>query len=179
LTANYNPCEQDASKVQTSIFAVYSDVSFLYMIGKICCQAGHNLKLGLQALNDYYLFMWHYSEGQYNLRENESPLDRLRNPLSTAVDHCTPGTRIKECVKALLCIGQTYMQLSEVHLAQRYFLKILEDRETLCKDFDCAKQVLLAEEAYCDTVRRLRHLPGQQKDDDLVAEKTKIIEDHF
>jgi hypothetical protein len=88
------------------------------MIGKICCQAGHNLKLGLQALNDYYLFMWHYSESQYNLRENESlSLQRLRNPLNTSVDPCTPTTRIKECVKALLCIGQIYAQLNEVHLA--------------------------------------------------------------
>lgn len=80
------------------------------MIGKICCQAGHNLKLGLQALNDYYLFMWHYSESQYNLRENESlSLKQIRNPLNHSGEPCTPITRIKECIKALLCIGQIYM----------------------------------------------------------------------
>ena len=44
-----------------TIFAVSSDVYFLYMIGKMCARSGHNLTEGLQALNDYYLFMWHYS----------------------------------------------------------------------------------------------------------------------
>lgn len=99
-----------AEEQQTSIFAVNSDVGFLYMIGKICCKAGHNLKLGLQALNDYYLFMWHYNESQHSLRENESvSLQRLRNPLNISVDQCAPTTRIKECVKTLLCIGQIYV----------------------------------------------------------------------
>ena len=78
------------------------------MIGKICCQAGHNLKLGLEALNDYYLFMWHYSQSQQSMRENQSDVtsQRLRNPLkAAAVDINSQSTRIKECVKALLCIG--------------------------------------------------------------------------
>ena len=46
---------------ESSIFAVNSDVYFLYMIGKMCAESGHNLTQGLQALNDYYLLMWHYS----------------------------------------------------------------------------------------------------------------------
>ena len=41
-----------------------SDVYFLYMIGKMCARSGHNLTEGLQALNDYYLFMWHYAGAQ-------------------------------------------------------------------------------------------------------------------
>lgn len=39
--------EDDPARAQTSIFAVNSDVSFLYMIGKMCQESGHNLKLGL------------------------------------------------------------------------------------------------------------------------------------
>jgi hypothetical protein len=31
----------------TTIFAVNSDVKFLYMIGKMCCESGHNLTQGL------------------------------------------------------------------------------------------------------------------------------------
>jgi hypothetical protein len=46
------------------IFAVNSDVHFLYMIGKICCRYNENLFQGLLALNDYYLFNWHYGKNE-------------------------------------------------------------------------------------------------------------------
>jgi len=60
-----------------SIFAVNSDVYFLYMIGKMCSESGHNLTQGLQALNDYYLLMWHYSgtHSSTTTLEKQSALD--------------------------------------------------------------------------------------------------------
>lgn len=43
LTGNPQTNDDELGRTQTSIFAVNSDVSFLYMIGKMCQESGHNL----------------------------------------------------------------------------------------------------------------------------------------
>ena len=49
-------------------------------------------------------------------------------------------------MKTLICIGRIYEHLSEPLVAQTFYLKILEDRESLCKYFGCKDEVLQAEE---------------------------------
>lgn len=107
LTEEPREPEYDPLRAQTSIFAVNSDVSFLYMIGRMCQDSGHNLKLGLQALNDYYLFMWHHSETITKIQNASkgSGSNQMKNPLSNSDDIFSHSNRTKECVKALLCIG--------------------------------------------------------------------------
>ena len=72
---NYNTkrdSNQDSIKLNSEnlqaqngfIFAVNSDVQFLYKIGKICCKYNENLFQGLLALNDYYLFNWHFGKNE-------------------------------------------------------------------------------------------------------------------
>ena len=101
--------ELDENLIQSStIFAVNSDVYFLYLIGKMCAQSGHNLFQGLQALNDYYLLTWHHG-GANAAEAGESKAvasQKTRNPLNNqSIDSVTSGDRIKECVKALWSIG--------------------------------------------------------------------------
>ena len=92
--------------MDSSIFAVNSDVYFLYMIGKLCAKSGYNLQLGIQALNDYYLLIWHCGNGlAHKSQESEAS-----SPLSSLLGW-NNSNRIKECIKALLCIGQIYEQL--------------------------------------------------------------------
>lgn len=72
--------EEEEQRINSTIFAVNSDVYFLYMIGKMCAETGHNLHQGLSALNDYYLFMWHHgishsSSEQSNNTANRNPLN--------------------------------------------------------------------------------------------------------
>jgi hypothetical protein len=85
--------------------------------------------------------MWHYSEtiSKIQNRGEDSKKTQIKNPLSTSDDVFSQSSRIKECVKALLCMGRIYVKLNEPQLAAIYFLKILEDRETLCKQFHCVK----------------------------------------
>lgn len=55
-----------------TLFAVNSDIHFLYMIGKMCAKSGHNLFQGLQALNDFYLLKWHHgSDGPEAQKEGQ------------------------------------------------------------------------------------------------------------
>mmetsp|Transcript_24339 Transcript_24339/g.37660 ORF Transcript_24339/g.37660 Transcript_24339/m.37660 type:complete len:126 (+) Transcript_24339:4650-5027(+) len=61
--------EEVKSEERTTMFAVYSDVYFLYMIGKMCARSGCDLSQGLQALNDYYLLMWHYGDSGAQMDE--------------------------------------------------------------------------------------------------------------
>ena len=70
--------DYDTVGVNDTIFAVNSDFYFLYMIGKMCNESGHNLFQGLLALNDYYLFCWHY--GQSNLQKGD---DNKHGPLTS------------------------------------------------------------------------------------------------
>jgi hypothetical protein len=49
-------------------------------------------------------------------------------------------------VKTLICIGRIYEHLGEPMVAQTFYLKVLEDRESLCKYFGCKDEVLQAEE---------------------------------
>ena len=56
-----------------TIFAVNSDFQFLYMIGKWCNESGHNLFQGLLALNDYYLFCWHFGQRNMEKESNKKP----------------------------------------------------------------------------------------------------------
>lgn len=39
--------EDEGQPINSTIFAVNSDVYFLYMIGKMCAETGHNLHQGL------------------------------------------------------------------------------------------------------------------------------------
>ena len=66
------------------------------MIGKMCAKSGHNLFQGLQALNDYYLLVWHNGQSS----DESQQAKKSRNPLNNQ-SHNTSGGRIKECVKAL------------------------------------------------------------------------------
>lgn len=73
--------DEEDQFMSSAIFAVNSDVYFLYMIGKMCAETGHNLHQGLQALNDYYLFMWHHGSShgtseQLNNMSNRNPLNQ-------------------------------------------------------------------------------------------------------
>jgi hypothetical protein len=96
---------EQASPRSSTIFAVNSDVYFLYMIGKMCAETGHNLHQGLQALNDYFLFVWHHSISHSSMQSSDSTSLLNRNPLNSNFATNTGRHRIKECVKTLLCIG--------------------------------------------------------------------------
>lgn len=123
-----------------TIFAVNSDVYFLYMIGKMCAKSGHNLFQGLQALNDYYLLVWHNGP---SLDESKQA-KKTRNPLNNQ-SHNTGGGRIKECVKALWQIAQIYETLEQPMIALKYYQKILEARETINEITGSEKYTLSAE----------------------------------
>lgn len=41
-------------------FAIYSNVKFLFIIGKICAETGKKLEDGLKALNDYIMILDFY-----------------------------------------------------------------------------------------------------------------------
>ena len=43
-------------------FAVYSNVKFLYLIGKICCETSQFPEEGLLALNDYLSLLDYFQE---------------------------------------------------------------------------------------------------------------------
>lgn len=43
-------------------FAVYSNVKFLYLIGKICCETSQYPEEGLLALNDYLSLIEYFQE---------------------------------------------------------------------------------------------------------------------
>ena len=118
-----------------TIFAVNSDFQFLYMIGKWCNESGHNLFQGLLALNDYYLFCWHF--GQRNM-EKDSSKNKGAALTTQSVRHSS-GNRIQNCVKTLLCMGQICEKLYQPRLALRFYYKILEDRENLNKHLGCKK----------------------------------------
>jgi hypothetical protein len=87
--------------VSDTIFAVNSDFQFLYMIGKWCNESGHNLFQGLLALNDYYLFCWHYGQ-----RSIERDAAKRQAALTTQLVRHTSGNRIQNCVKTLLLMAQ-------------------------------------------------------------------------
>ena len=96
------------------------------------------------------MLTWHHG-GANSAEAGETKVvthQKARNPLNNqSIYSVTSGDRIKECVKALWSIGQIYEQLEQPLLAQKYYLKILEDRERMAKNFGCKKYVLLAEEA--------------------------------
>lgn len=54
-------------------FAVYSDVKFLYLIGKIACETGEYPEDGLGALNDYLSIMEYFKEDM-----SEETYEKLR-----------------------------------------------------------------------------------------------------
>ena len=93
------------------------------------------------------MLKWHHGfdgpetqkEGQYD-EKRFGPLD----PQSFGSKD--GGNRIKQCIKALLCIGEIYEKLDQPILAQKYYFKILEGRGLLSR-YGCSKQVLAAEKA--------------------------------
>lgn len=176
--------DYDTVGANDTIFAVNSDFYFLYMVGKMCNESGHNLFQGLLALNDYYLFCWHY--GQRNVLRGD---DRKHAPLTTQSARTTSGHRIQDCVKTLLCMAEICEKLHQPRLALNLFLKILEDRETLIKYLGCKKWVLSAEAglgrvwstiSWQQPEARARDPSGRSKDIvGGIQDRISLLEDHF
>lgn len=137
LRMNKNNENQNNYFERDAIFAVNSDVYFLYMIGKFCYKSGLNLFQGLLALNDYYLFIWHNGSIQSTSESPDFKIDV--SPLKSLQVKKIKQERIKECIKCLLLMGQIYEKLHQPLLSLKLYFKIMEDRETLSKYFGCKK----------------------------------------
>ena len=193
--------DQEDVDLSDTIFAVNRDVDFLYMIGKMCNESGHNLFQGLLALNDYYLFSWHY--GQSNIQKLSEDTHK-NGPLTSQSSLNASSHRIQDCVKTLLVMAEICEKLQQPRLALQLYLKILEDRETLNKYLGCKKWVWGAEAGLGRVWQAIswHHAPGasavppkagsnpaqRQQQPEVkkeivgaleVHERVQLVEDHF
>jgi hypothetical protein len=103
-------------------FSVYSDLKFLYQIGKICAESGKYLEEGILCLDDYINLLTFF------------------NPSSSGNSYEGPTTDHPMYCKALYLVGLIFYKISDYEESERFLLKaklyLFENKE-MAKYYKC------------------------------------------
>lgn len=96
-------------------FSVYSDLKFLYQIGKICAESGKYLEEGILCLDDYINLLTFF------------------NPSSVGNSYEAPTSNHPMYCKALYLVGLIFFQIKDFEESERFLMQaknyLMENKE--------------------------------------------------
>lgn len=107
-------------------FAVYSDLKFLYQIGKICGESGKFLEEGILCLDDYINLLNFFNPSEDQMMGN------LYDPKNIS-KQCSVTKPLQYC-KAIYLVGLIFFQIKDFEESERFLnqvrMDLLELKET-------------------------------------------------
>lgn len=96
-------------------FAVYSDLKFLYQIGRIWAESGKYLEEGILCLDDYI-----------NLMDFFNPAGKAYDMQSELSEHLNDAVHFSKC-KALYLVGLIFYQVKDYPECERFLSQVKMD----------------------------------------------------